>query len=140
LRFSNADAARGAKVAAFGFPMSDTVGSTLKLTTGIISALADESTEGMCVLDCRVNPGNSGGPLCDTRGHVVGMVTAKSGGGFGVDSYGMALPAATLRPFLLKHLPDTAKGIIAPDKGDAMEWEEVDRRVGPSVLMIIRKR
>jgi S1-C subfamily serine protease len=139
LSLSAADAVRGAKVAAFGYPLSDTVGTTLKLTIGFISALPDESTDGMCVLDCRVNPGNSGGPLCDTRGHVVGLVTAKSGGGFGVDSYGMALPASTVRDFLAKHLPEAVKKTDA-DEGDPLEWEEVDRRVGPSVMMIVRQR
>ena len=132
--------AAGRRVAAFGYPLGDAVGATIKLTTGTVSAVGDEGTEGMCVLDVRVNPGNSGGPLCDVRGHVVGMVTAKSRGGYGVDSYGMAIPITPLREFLTQNLPSKAKGLFLNSKGRTMEWVDVDRLVSPSVLMIIRNR
>lgn len=40
-------------------------------------------------IDANVNPGNSGGPVLDTTGHVVGIVTAKVNGAEGL---GIALP------------------------------------------------
>ena len=91
---------RGTRIGAFGYPLGGEVGTGLKLTTGIVSAPADQTPEGMILLDCRVNPGNSGGPLCDTHGRVVGMVTAKSLNSLKVDSYGMALPGQMLCDFL----------------------------------------
>lgn len=132
-------ARRGARVLAVGFPPASSWGdAALKLTQGIISATPDENPERMLVLDCRINPGNSGGPLCDAYGNVVGMVTAKSYGGVGVDSYGMALPAEVLREFLAKHLP---VGHAVPPPRSAQqpgEWEDIAPQVSPAVMMILR--
>jgi len=129
---------RGARVGAFGFPSSDITGSGLKLTTGIISATADYTLNKMLLLDCRVNPGNSGGPLCDTRGRVVGMVTAKSMSGGQLDSYGMALPGKDLDAFLQQHLPGYTATQDASDE-NRQEWEEIDQKVSQSVVMVIQK-
>lgn len=67
-------------------------------TRGIISALDREVTvEGsraivdltMMQTDAQVNPGNSGGPLCNDRGEVIGIVTRKLTDYEGI---GMAIP------------------------------------------------
>ncbi|MCA9270950.1 MAG: trypsin-like peptidase domain-containing protein, partial [Planctomycetales bacterium] len=135
---STAAVGRGAPVGVFGYPLSDAVGAGIKLTTGVVSALPDSANEGMLLLDCRVNPGNSGGPLCDSSGQVIGMVTAKSDVGFGVDSYGMAQPAAKLQAFLSAHLPEVKINSSPPDR--RMQWDEVDRQVSGAVLMIVMKK
>src|SRR5207237_6155773 len=90
---------RGEKVAAFGYPLGDKVGAGLKLTTGVVSGLPEKGNNNMLVLDAKVNPGNSGGPLCDAFGNVVGVVTAKSFSTRTVESYGMALPGSDLDAF-----------------------------------------
>ncbi len=137
LSLAEAHVGRGAKVAAFGFPLGDVLGRGLKLTTGVVSALPDPDEENMYLLDCRVNPGNSGGPLCDQYGRVVGMVTAKSGLSQNVDSYGMALPANVLHAFLEKSLPGWTPLVM--ENTDRLEWDEVDRAVSSSVLMVVKK-
>jgi thioredoxin-related protein len=129
---------RGSPVGVFGYPLGDDIGSGLKLTTGIVSALPDDANDGMVLLDCRVNPGNSGGPLCDTNGRVIGMVTAKTGG-LGVDSYGMARPAEKLEAFLKEHLPNYSSQPPA-EPPDAPTWGKIDRTVSSSVLMIVMKK
>ena len=52
-----------------------------------------------------LNPGNSGGPVFDVYGKVVGIVTMKLGAGF--DGIGFAIPADTAVPIL----DDMIKGI-----------------------------
>jgi S1-C subfamily serine protease len=126
---------RGEQVAALGFPLGDYVGSGLKLTTGVVSALPEPGNGYMVMLDARVNPGNSGGPLCDASGKVIGMITAKSFGGGFIDSYGMALPGADLDSFLKKHLKNYHTAPADPKK---LAWEDVDRLVSPSVLMVLK--
>lgn len=44
--------------------------------------------------DIRLGPGNSGGPLCDVEGRVVGINTMVAGG------LGLAIPVAEIRAFL----------------------------------------
>ena len=63
---------------AAGFPLRGILASTLNVTTGNISALAgigDDATEYQ--ITAPVQPGNSGGPLFDESGNVVGVVVGK---------------------------------------------------------------
>ncbi len=140
LKISTSIVTRGTEVAAFGYPLGGLVGYGVKLTTGVVSNLPEPETGGMLVLDCRVNPGNSGGPLCNAQGLVVGMVTAKSAGGGRVDSYGMAIPVDKLRQFLSEHvlLPQTA-GRSTTARMGSQQWAKLDRIVSPAILPIIRK-
>ncbi len=54
------------------------------LSAGVVSGLGrsfkvpdtDRTISGLIQVDAAVNPGNSGGPLVDRDGHVVGIVTA----------------------------------------------------------------
>jgi S1-C subfamily serine protease len=126
---------RGEQVAAFGYPLGESLGSGLKLTKGVVSAITDEDNVPGLLLDIRVNPGNSGGPLCDARGNVVGLVTAKSLAGMRVDSYGMARPAQSLTTFLQQHLK-TYKPVSARTR--KLEWQAVDHLVNTSVVMVLK--
>ena len=126
---------RGERVAAFGYPLGEAVGSGLKLTTGVVSGTPERGTSNMLVLDAKVNPGNSGGPLCDSFGNVIGMVTAKSIASGNIESYGMAVPAPELDGFLKKHLPDYQP---AAARARSLQWDEVDRLVSPAVLMVLK--
>jgi S1-C subfamily serine protease len=131
---------RGEEVAAFGFPLTDVVGSTLKFTRGFVSADPDESSEGKYVLQLLINPGNSGGPLCDTAGRVVGMITAKTRTSAFEDSYALALPSATLVEFLDEHLPKAAPRAQVAEGQKPQTWAQVDQQVSGGVVMIVKKR
>jgi serine protease Do len=139
LAVATAGTGRGSKVAAFGYPLTTQVGAGLKQTQGSISGLPDASNEGMLLLDLRINSGNSGGPLCSEMGHVVGMITAKTRQfKEGVDTYGMAVPATELLPFLQKHVPQyTPKDV---SKATKLGFDEIDTIVSESVLLILKVR
>ncbi len=128
---------RGASVAAFGFPLGDALGTGLKFTTGFVSTPPEGTDNNMILLDMRVNPGNSGGPLVDSSGNVVGMITAKTGG-FGVDSYGFALPTSDLMKFVDTNLPADAARPAPEPEATTTAWDKVDKRVSPGVLMILK--
>jgi S1-C subfamily serine protease len=68
----------GAEVFTIGYPHTDIMGSQPKLTSGIVNALSgfqdDKRTYQVSVA---VQSGNSGGPLLNMNGEVVGIVTSK---------------------------------------------------------------
>ncbi|MDX1944691.1 MAG: trypsin-like peptidase domain-containing protein [Pirellulaceae bacterium] len=131
------DTGLASEVAAFGFPLSDELGSSLKFTKGSISDLPGGAND-KYILDVKVNPGNSGGPLCNTLGNVVGMVTAKTTNTQLEDSYGLAIPAEVLLEFMDAHLPADAP---RADPNEAEEpWTAVARKMTTSVLMIVKKK
>jgi S1-C subfamily serine protease len=68
----------GQEVFTIGFPNIEMQGIEPKYTDGKISSLAgmqDDPTEYQ--ISVPVQPGNSGGPLCDANGQVVGIVVAR---------------------------------------------------------------
>ncbi|MBL8798898.1 MAG: trypsin-like peptidase domain-containing protein, partial [Planctomycetia bacterium] len=125
---------RAEVVAAWGYPGGSLLGGGLKFTQGAISSIPERGTGQMLLLDVKINPGNSGGPLCDIHGNVIGMVTAKTGASRTFESYGMAIPAKDLEGFLTKHLKSYKSGVASRKP---LKWDQVDRQVSPSVLMIL---
>jgi S1-C subfamily serine protease len=69
---------RGEGVVAYGFPLSNLLSADPKLTRGEVNGLAGLRNDPNTIqISAEVQPGNSGGPLLDMHGHVVGVVVAK---------------------------------------------------------------
>ena len=68
----------GSEVAALGFP-GDRVGLDISVTTGVVSSFGfhDETRSWLIQTDAALNPGNSGGPLFNHQGRVIGVVSAR---------------------------------------------------------------
>ena len=64
----------GENVIAIGFPLGSELGDEATITTGVISAKRKDL--GFLQTDASLNPGNSGGPLLNGYGYVVGVNTA----------------------------------------------------------------
>ena len=88
----------GDMVAAIGNPLGEL---TSTLTVGYVSAKdrivnTDGSVINMLQTDAAINSGNSGGPLFNTKGEVVGIITAKYSGntdsGTTIEGLGFAIP------------------------------------------------
>jgi S1-C subfamily serine protease len=68
----------GDQVVAIGFPYHGLLTSDFTVTTGIVSSLSGLLNDTRFLqISAAVQPGNSGGPLLDTSGYVVGVVAAK---------------------------------------------------------------
>ena len=68
----------GESVVTFGFPLFGLLSSGPTLTTGSVSALSGlRDNRANYQISAPVQPGNSGGPLFDSRGNVIGIVVAK---------------------------------------------------------------
>lgn len=69
---------RGEGVVTYGFPLYGLLSSGPTLTTGDISALSGlRDNPANFQISAAVNPGNSGGPLLDGQGNVIGVVVSK---------------------------------------------------------------
>ena len=68
----------GEWVGVFGFPLTGTLTSTGNFTDGVVSALRGISEDATNIqFTAPIQPGNSGGPLLDSSGNVIGVVVAK---------------------------------------------------------------
>jgi S1-C subfamily serine protease len=73
---------RGEGVVTYGFPLAGLLSSGPTLTTGEVSALAGLADNPRHIqISAPVQPGNSGGPLLDMRGQVIGVVVSKLNAG-----------------------------------------------------------
>jgi S1-C subfamily serine protease len=73
-----AELRRGESVVTYGFPLAGLLSSGPTLTTGDVSALAGLGDNARQIqISAPVQQGNSGGPLLDLRGHVVGVIVSK---------------------------------------------------------------
>lgn len=94
------------------------------VTAGILSAKSRniragrQSYDDLLQTDAAVNPGNSGGPLVNIQGRVVGINTAIVGETYGGISF--ALPSKKVRAVYeqLKAHPQTAKGLLGVQPQD----------------------
>lgn len=68
---------QGEDVRAIGFPLSSILGENIKATRGTIAGINQEEGKTVFQIDAAVNPGNSGGPLVNEQGEVVGVIFAK---------------------------------------------------------------
>src|SRR3954451_16525236 len=125
---------RGSDIMVLGYPLGPEFGTALKSTRGSMVAMPDASVDNMCLYDAITNPGNSGGPLCDKKARVAGVVRAVTGSVGG--SYGAAIPIANAMPFLHAHIPDL-NAANGDDK--ELDWPAVDAKVSPSTVLILKK-
>ena len=88
----DSDAVRvGENVIAIGFPLSNVLGQEPTVSIGIVSAKREDRLQ----TDASLNPGNSGGPLLDMFGQVVGVVVSRvetDDSGRPVAGIGFAIP------------------------------------------------
>jgi serine protease Do len=90
------------------------------VTRGIVSAVAkmDNRVGTWIQTDAALNPGNSGGPLLDASGDVVGIATMKrieAPNGGRLDGISFALSAQDLSEVLQRVAPEAAMPAVAED-------------------------
>lgn len=71
----------GMGVFVLGYPLVDTMGEEIKLTTGVVSSRSGfQGNPSQYQISAPVQPGNSGGPLFNDNGELIGIVSAKHTG------------------------------------------------------------
>ncbi|MBL8691693.1 MAG: trypsin-like peptidase domain-containing protein [Rhodospirillaceae bacterium] len=113
----------GDAVVAFGFPMSGLLASSGNLTVGNVTALVGtRNDERFLQTSTPIQPGNSGGPLLDMNGRVVGVTTSSIPS---LQNVNFAVKGGVAAVFLDKH------GVAVADTGGssrAMKAADVGAR------------
>lgn len=104
------DAVVGEPVYAAGAPL----GTHVQVSQGIVSANTVINDVPHIQTDAAVNPGNSGGPLLDADGQVLGIVVSKSGDNEGI---GWAVAGEEVADFVADAGTDNGSGTANPEAG-----------------------
>jgi serine protease Do len=106
---------QGTEVIAFGNPL----GLSNSVVAGIVSAAREINGRRLIQLAMPVQRGNSGGPVVDSYGKVIGIVNMKSAVD---DNLGFAIPIADLTPLLEKPNPVTMDRWVRLRRIDQKKW------------------
>jgi len=116
----------------FGFDHSLTVGViSAKERTNIFTGEGAAKYQNYLQTDASINHGNSGGPLCDIEGRVIGMNTAISTPNEGSIGIGFAIPIN----FIKRSIPDLQRAgrVVAPKLG--FFTQDVDERLAKAMKL-----
>ena len=91
-------------VMAIGYPLGTALGSSVSAYEGKVNAIRDEEKVPKFQIDATVNPGNSGGPLLNDRGEVIGVIVAKVKTEV-AERIGFAIPLAEAKSLLRRAYP-----------------------------------
>jgi V8-like Glu-specific endopeptidase len=97
----------GVQVGERAISIGNPLGLEHTLTDGLVSARRTIEGRKMIQMSTPISPGNSGGPLFNLRGEVIGVSTASLSGGFsGAQNLNLAVPINQLKAMLKDDYPD----------------------------------
>lgn len=121
-RVSNNDAELLEDIIIAGYPLGKRVSAAIKTSKGSITSLAgfgDNYSEFQT--DAALNQGNSGGPIINSKGNVIGVAVANYGKKSGVESFNFGIKSSTLKVFArangLQFLPESQREMTNKELG-----------------------
>ena len=108
-----------------GYPLSDVLSASVRVTSGSISALnAFDLDDGLLQISAPIQPGNSGGPVIDDAGLVVGVAVSTLNR-LGAQNVNFAIAGSVARDFLRRravaHRASTTLATAAEELPDVIE-------------------
>ncbi|MCC6532923.1 MAG: SEL1-like repeat protein [Burkholderiales bacterium] len=126
----------GEQIMVAGFPLSDLLAQSLNVTTGTVSALAGpKNNDTLFQITAPIQHGNSGGPVLDAQGEVIGVVVSKLNAlqvamvtGDVPQNVNFAISGAVARNFIEAHGVDLPDDEALPPRGAILDAPERARR------------
>lgn len=139
IAFRRSGARLGEDIAAFGYPLGSVLSSSVKITTGNVNSLMGLGDDTRYLqISTPVQPGNSGGPVVDRKGRLIGVTTStlklEAGGGAIPQNVNFALRAKTLESFLESRAIEFD---IADDDGAELQTPDLAEKIQPAVLQLL---
>lgn len=133
----------GEDIAAYGFPLSGLLSDSIKVTTGNINSLVGmENDTRYLQVSTPLQPGNSGGPVVDQWGSIIGVSTAALGSkftnetGIAAQNVNFAIRSNVVELFLQSRSIqfDAAD---APADAKPLSTADLSDKVVPSVVQVL---
>ena len=122
----------GSDVFVLGYPYSTHMGKEVKLTTGVISSRTGyEGNITQYQISAPVQPGNSGGPLFDSFGNLIGIVNS---GIPGADNVGYAIKLSYLK--ILVESSNISDLLSSSNQIAALPLTEKVKKISPFVFLV----
>jgi S1-C subfamily serine protease len=133
----------GEDIAAYGYPLSGLLSDSIKVTTGNINSLVGlENDSRYLQISSPLQPGNSGGPVVDQWGSIVGVSTAVLGSkftnvtGIAAQNVNFAIRSNLVELFLQSRNIDFDASDPAAD-AKPLSTADLSDKVVPSVVQVI---
>jgi len=140
-----ADVSKGDEVFTLGYPLIQIQGQEQKATFGRVNALSGIQDDiRFLQIDVPVQPGNSGGPLIDKRGTVIGVTTATLDqlkalreSGLLPQNVNYAVKPDYIFPIIRSHMDGA--GLRMDSEPASRDIADLVRQMEPSVVLVIAK-
>jgi serine protease Do len=143
LKFRKNAVRLGEDILAIGFPLSGLLSDSIKVTTGNVNALAGLANDTRYIqISTPIQPGNSGGPIVDKEGFLLGITTATLSKdvadklGITAQNVNFAVRSSVAELFLQSQgiSYQTAESAAKPISGSTADLVE---RMTPSVFQVV---
>lgn len=135
------------RVATVGYPTPDVQGLAAKYSSGEVAALSGLGDDArLFQISVPIQPGNSGGPLIDISGSVVGVIVAQWDKAHAIAEKGI-IPEnvnyaikGTILLSAIEMIPEALKNLVPPPAVEAINAADVAARVEPATGLVLVAR
>ena len=122
-----------------GYPFGESISSSVKITRGIVSSLSGMGDNfSQIQIDAALQPGNSGGPIINDNGDVVGVAVAKLDLGDILKAFGV-VPEGTnfgIKSSVVRNILEASGVKLRRSSGTKVSLRELGQQVTDGTLFL----